>query len=350
MKKQFTNILIIFLVLFVIIGCKEKNINETEGRVINWDKVNPEELGVNSNLLNNMDDFILKEYPKINSVIVLKQGTLLFENYYNEYNSDSLFKMASVTKTFTSALIGIAIQEGYIGGINDKVVKYFPQYAEEINDSRFKELTIEDLLTMTDSLAWADSKNKKVLINPIKYAFGLSLTGEPGDKFNYSTLNSQILSGIITEATGMNELDFADKYLFGPLGIKKRKWSKDLQGNNTGGFDLQLRTRDMAKFGQLYLNGGLWNEQQILPRSWINLTTKKYSEGGLPHGEKYGYHVWVTKVEGFPAYFAGGLGGQFIYVVPELDLVVAITSELDMHREKHRKIINNFIVPAITNE
>lgn len=183
--------------------------------------------------------------------------------------------------------------------------------------------------------------------DPIKEAFGLSLSREPGEGFKYSTIDSQILSGIITKATGKNEMEFAKKYLFGPLGIEEILWSEDPQGNNFGGFNMNMKPNDMMKIGQLILNDGLWGETQIVSKNWIHQMTTVTSDGGAPHKEKYGLHMWIDNIPNYESFFAGGYGGQFIYIIKNLDIVVVITSENDKHREFHRYLIDHHVIPQI---
>lgn len=327
-----------------------------------WGKGEFSEVGIDSIKIEELSEVIENKYNHILSVTIVKDNKLVFQKYKDGYNKNSLFVLNSATKTVTSTLIAIALKEGYINNIDEPFVSYFPQYHKAITDDNIKRVTIRDLLTMTSGLKWNISdmdkwvdSNKRIYKfdgeigkNPIQYAFQLKVVHNPGEVFNYSTLNSQVLSGIITEATGMNAKDFANKYLFKPLSIKKNIWHEDPQGNNLGGFEMYLKATDMAKIGQLYLNNGKWKGKQILPEWWVEQATKAHNDGGFPHGEKYGFHCWVTQVGGYESFFAGGQGGQFIYVIPDLDLVVTITSDIDQHREYHRGIVSDFIVPSIT--
>jgi len=350
--KSTKTFLIVFL--FIFLGVFQLTTTANDNNVISWNIPNLEKLGINSEMLIKMDKELKYEYSpytNINSVVVIKEDQLIFENYYNGYDNDTLFEVQSVTKTITSALIGIAIDKGYIEGIDEKVVKYFPEYIDEIEDSKFKELTIRNMLTMTAGLDWNNKdmeKKRKVFINnlPIKYTFGLSLIREPGEIFSYNILCSHILSGIITKTTGMTVLEFADKNLFGPLGIENRKWLTDREGYNIGGAALKLKTRDMARIGYLYLNKGRWNEKQIISEKWINESTQPHIN--VSGRSKYGYQIWIDKViTGTDVYYASGLGGQLIFVVPELDLVIAINSRTDKHRGSHSDIINEYIIPSL---
>jgi CubicO group peptidase (beta-lactamase class C family) len=358
MKKKISKLLTeVVIILLTLVACTPSISNtKTAFKVTKrdywptkeWKNSIPEKQTMNSNKLIEMDNYIKQKLPFIRSVLVVKNGYLVFEKYYQHYSKKDHFVICSDTKTVTSALIGIAIKEGYIKGVNQKITEFFPEFITNQSDPKLKEISIENLLTMTSGISWDDNYlyRPEVHINPIKYAFSLKVVTIPGKVFNYSTMDSQILSGIITKSTGMSELAFADKYLFKPLGISDREWKSDAQGYSLGGMELYLRTQDMAKFGYLLLNNGIWNESQIIPSEWVADMTKKHNGGGLPHGESYGLHCWVTKVKGHNAYFAGGFGGQFIYEVPDLDLVVAISSNIDMNHEENRNIVDKFIIPS----
>jgi len=191
-------------------------------------------------------------------------------------------------------------------------------------------------------MQWRRDKNK------VRFALELPIKNQPGHKFNYNSPATHLLSVILAKTGGMSLVDFADTHLFAPMGIKKRKWEIDANGNALGASGISLRSRDLAKFGFLYLNNGFWGGKQIIPTEWVMTSTRQQSTGGSPEQEAYGYLWWVTTLTGHPAYFAGGYGGQYIYIIPNLDLVVVITSELDRPHRENRKIISDFIVPSIS--
>ncbi|MBY8984098.1 MAG: serine hydrolase [Candidatus Lokiarchaeota archaeon] len=157
-------------------------------------------------------------------------------------------------------------------------------------------------------------------------------------QFQYNTANSHLLSAIITRTSNMSTQEFAEKYLFKPIGISNNiKWMKDPQGINIGGYGLQLRPRDMAKFGFLYINQGVWDNNQIIPKEWIVGSLKDYGDG-------YGYHVWIARIKDFSAFVAAGYGGQYIVGIPKLDLVIVVTSNAELRRYRNpRYIIDKFI-------
>jgi CubicO group peptidase (beta-lactamase class C family) len=145
----------------------------------------------------------------------------------------------------------------------------------------------------------------------------------------------------------MGTAEFAKRYLFRPLGISTPKWVPDPQGHANGGRGLYLRARDLAKFGFLYLNQGQWEDRQIIPVDWIRASTRQQSEGGFPEYNRYGYLWWVTTEKGHPAYYAAGYGGQYVYIVPDFDIVVAITSKLDQSHPENKNVVSEYVIPAI---
>lgn len=320
------------------------------GTAGDWQLSTPEQQQMDAKILGEMDAYARQHFSQLHSILVVRHGKLVFEKYYNGYDAQRIQHVCSVTKTFTAALIGIAIDKGYIKGVDAKLADFYPEYVTPDSDPRLKKVTIEHLLTMTSGYAWddwVDGPKADETGDPLGYIIGRPFAAEPGEKFSYHTGGSYLLSAILTKATGMKAKDFAAKYLFGPLGITDWKWWTD-ERFSAGGLGLNVKPRDMAKFGQLYLNQGVWNGQQIVPAEWIRLATSKHNDGGFPHDEAYGYHCWITSVKGHAAFFAGGYGGQFIFVVPELELVAVITSGWDRHHEEHRQVlVNQFIVPAV---
>ncbi len=324
----------------------KRNTSNTDG----LNKALPEDCSMDSSILKDMDKHIVKDMSQITSIMVLRKGSIVFEKYYRG-NEQSLRDLKSATKSVLSSLIGIAIRERFISGVDQKVIHFFPQYSNSIIDQNVNKITVKNLLTMTSGIPYSYSVQGydqwRAGENLIGDAFENMLISEPGQVFNYNDPGVHMLSGIITKSTNMRAELFAKKYLFGALGIEHYTWDTDNQGNNIGCSELKLRTMDMAKFGQLYLNKGKWKENQIIPRSWVEESTSKQNEGGAPSEENYGYLWWVTQVEGHSSFFAMGYGGQFIYVIPDLEIVTVITSTLEAHHEENRDLISKFIIPAV---
>ncbi|MFQ5821233.1 MAG: serine hydrolase domain-containing protein [Candidatus Heimdallarchaeota archaeon] len=321
-----------------------------------WRFSTPEEQEMDSNRLQNMIDYIESNSIPIHSVIVLRHGYIVLEKYPTiEYNENMTHLLYSVTKSFTSSLIGIAIDKEYIANVSQRVLDFFPNRTIGNLDERKERMTLEHLLTMRSGMEWDEwnapftSPENDVwhlYAGPdgLQYALNLSMVAEPGTLWHYNTGVSHILSGIIQETTGMRTIEFANKHLFGPLGIHNVIWGTDRQGVNQGGFDLRLRPRDMAKFGLLYLNNGTWESEQIVSTDWVAISTSAISI--LNNNEGYGYQWWTLPKIG--VYFAAGLYGQFIFVVPEFDLVVVFTSGLSRDASyPHPQIVSEFIIPAV---
>ena len=175
------------------------------------------------------------------------------------------------------------------------------------------------------------------------------LASHPGTHFTYNTGLSQVLAAILTKITQVPMSRFARERLFQPLGIRTAPWETDPQGLTIGGFGLSLTVQDLAKFGYLYLNGGQWEGQQIVPVTYVHASTTVWSAGGFPEENPYGYHWWVTNEAGYPSFFAAGYGGQYLYVVPELATIVVTTAKYELPPEEtlDRDLITNFVLPAV---
>ncbi len=302
-----------------------------------WLSSTPEEQGMDSAKLEQALEYIQQQNMAIDSLLIIRHGYLIFEKYLNveEYlghtqsNQDNMHSLYSATKSFTSALTGIAIEEGYIENTSVKVVDFFPDTTIENLDSRKKNMTLQHLLTMTTGFEWdewtGDSAVKMLKkTNPVKHMLDLPMKYDPGTVLTYCTGASHLLSAIIQKTTGKTTLEFARKYLFDPLGISEAQWTYDHQNINHGGHGLSLTSRDMAKFGYLYLNNGTWNGKQILSTDWINKSSQTYNS--FEDNVGYGYQWWTSPQSNI--YYASGLDGQRIYVVPENDMVVVFTAEI----------------------
>ncbi|MFD6511133.1 MULTISPECIES: serine hydrolase domain-containing protein [unclassified Bacillus (in: firmicutes)] len=286
-----------------------------------------------------LDCMIKEEYKNINGMLVMQKDSVIFEKYYNGYGSDDAFHIASVTKTITSALIGICIDKGYIKSIDQKVIEFFPEY-----NVKPSEVTVRHLLTMTAPYPYADWQEplEELCTQQDWVQYTLNRIGNGGQigAFKYSSAGAHLLSAIITSVTGKSAREFANEQLFQPLGMREipnynmkafgfddlfgkdvKGWVHDPNGISTGGWGLTLTARDMAKFGQLYLNEGTYDGKQILSKSWVQESTAMNSN-------QYGYLWWLREEDGVYSYCAMGDGGNVICCVPEKELVVAIASEI----------------------
>jgi CubicO group peptidase (beta-lactamase class C family) len=296
-----------------------------------WRTMSPESQGVDSNLLENMLDTIWKKDLDIYSVLVVRNGYIVLDAYSYPTDSDRRHNIYSCAKSVASALIGIAIDKGYIKGVNQPVLDFFPLREAENLDANKEAMTLEHLLTMTTGLECRDSylyhweglTQMKWRIDWVQFMIDLPMAEAPGTRFEYCNGASFLLSAILQEQTGMNALKFAEKHLFGPLGISDVNWPSNSQGITVGYGQLFMRPQDMAKIGYLYLNDGLWDGKRIISSQWIKTSTRRHIAATILPG--YGYQWWIVSPG---IYTAVGHQGQFIIVVPEKNIVAVFTSRL----------------------
>lgn len=319
----------------------------TEG----WKSSTPELQGMDSELLLGMLNDIQERETNIHSVLIVRNGHLVLEAYFDPYDKDTSHVVHSVTKSITSGLVGISIREGYINGVDQLVLDQFPERTVANLDPAKQAMTLEHLLTMTSGLDWPEIGSPYVSpSNPVgqmlrspdfvQFVLDRPMDEEPGTTFNYNSGASHLLSAIIQSKTGASTLSFAQEHLFGPLGISSVYWPSDPGGISSGGFGIRMTPRDMAKFGYLYLNDGLWDGVQIVPDEWVETSTKTHSvESSL-----YGYQWWIDS----EYYWARGILGQHIVVVPNLDMVVVFTSELTGGSQPFSitSLLDNFVFKA----
>ncbi len=330
-----------------------------------WREVFPEDQGLDSKQLAAASDHLAVQVPHMDSLLVVRGGYLVFERY-DRGDLRTLHNVKSVTKSVTSALIGIALSTGDLGRIDEPIGELLPEVFATVDDRRKRAITVRDLLTMRSGLDWAEygADTVQMTVSPdwVQYVLAHALIRQPGTQFNYSTGDTQLLSAIISQQTGMSALEYADLYLFGPLGITQRKWPADPQGRSVGGAELALTARDMAKFGYLYLNRGAWDSDPIIPASWVADSHTYYTLFD-PTSESdcaelgYGFLWWLRPQRDTDSAIAVGFGGQFVYVIPALDLVVVMTGRLGNVPESFRdnrmlcqfNLVEDFIVPAVVD-
>lgn len=264
----------------------------------------------------------------LNGLLVSRRGTLVAEQYWDGMTARRDVNVKSASKAVVSALVGVALQEGVVEGLDQAVADFFPEYLGQGTDPEKRQITIRDLLTMRSGLRSTSFEGYGPWVTGddwVRGALEQPMVAEPGGRFIYSTGNTHLLSVILTRASGTSTLRFARRYLFGPLGIEPGGWQQDPQGYYFGGNNLSLSPREMLRFGQLYLNGGTWNGRRVLPGSWIRRSWRVYTHSRR-HGYGFGYCWWTRELAGHPVHYAWGYGGQFIFVVPELEMVVVTTS------------------------
>jgi CubicO group peptidase (beta-lactamase class C family) len=275
--------------------------------------------------------------PHIYSMLVVRYGCIVAEEYFGSPDRTTAKPVASVGKSILGALVGIALNEGFLINLDQRMIDFFPEYDLPSLDSRKRNITIRHLVQMRagypfdstneffDQLSRSHHWMRFIIVDwPLERA--------PGFAWNYSNGSAQLLSGVLTRATGMSLQDLANRYLFGRMGQPIQHWPRDPQGYCIGMGDVHCTPLQLASFGQMVLDRGYWFRRQILPLRWIEESFVDFSQTSYgstiwPYRDiRYGYLWWHAEVDGHDVYFAWGHGGQFVTLVPELDLVVVTTA------------------------
>jgi len=310
-------------------------------------RATPESQGVSSAAIRAFIEEADAKVDTMHSVILVRHGKVVAEAWWKPQTSDTPHVMHSLSKSFTSTAIGLAAAEGKLS-IDDPVLKFFPEEAPEKPSKNLQSMRIRDLLMMSTGHStlpvfkpeepWV----KTFLHHPVEF--------KPGTHFVYNSPGSYMLSAIVQKATGQTTLDYLKPRLFEPLGIENPTWLVSPQGVSTGGWGLMLRTEDVAKFGQLYLQKGKWNDKQILTPQWVEMATARQTSNGSDPtrdwDQGYGFQFWRCR---HGAYRGDGAFGQFCVVLPEQDAVIAITADTrDMQAELN--IVWDKLLPAFSKE
>lgn len=315
----------------------------------------PETQGVSSAGIDSFLTAVAQSKHEFHSFMFLRHGKVVAQGWWNPYQSTLKHSLYSCSKSFTSTAVGFAVDEKRLS-VNDKVVSFFPNSLPDTVKEYLSELTVKDLLTMS-----AGQEPDPTTIIPFKYddwpkAFlALPILHKPGSKFLYNTMATFMLSAIVQKVTGQKEVDYLKPRLFDPLGITGMDWELNRQGINTGGWGLRLKTEDLAKLGQFYLQKGEWNGKQLLSKKWVEeATTFKIDQApGVAQSKRdssdwmqgYCYQFWRCRHNAFRA---DGAFGQYIIVMPEQDVVIAITSETsDMQGELN--LIWKYLLPSMSS-
>ncbi len=308
-----------------------------------------------------MDMFQGEDYDYVNSLLMVKNGKLIFEKYFNRKTTNTLHHLQSTTKSITSALIGIAVDKGLIGSVNDPFFDYLPEYASLKNSSN-ENITIRHLLTMSPGFEWNEvstailgSENDNIIGNTINDYVGYVLTKPvlytPGTVWYYNSGCPMILGRIINNVSGYSTALFAKSYLFDPLEIFSYAWPAMQNGDLSTHGGLYMRSRDLARIGLLFIRNGLWNGERIISEDWINEST----EGYMPVYSlvRYGYLWWTDIMHDYDVYYTSGYGGQNMFIIPEIDMIVMSTcdySDADRAGPQQNEIVDlvrTRILPAV---
>lgn len=331
-----------------------------------WETSSLAEEGIDPATINELMSHILGGNGRdIHSMLLVKNGKLVFEEYFSGYERGIKHTIQSDTKSITSILVGIAIEQGMISNINQKLYEFFPEYKDFKWNDQKSEITLKHVLTMTAGLNWtemgySDSDSQYSLSamyqsdDSIRYVLERKMADTAGERFIYSSGLTHVLGGIIRNTTGLSVDKFAEEYLFSPLDISDYRWEKLPDGSFNTGWGLHLKPRDMAKIGYLFLKEGTWKGKQIISKKWVDESTKTHVTGDIVFGSGYGYQWWRgnTVINGqiINAFYAAGHGGQYVFVFPTLGLIAVFTSKAHGNPAGEFRpfgILSDYIIPAM---
>jgi len=344
-------VLLLLLLLLFQISCRSPSEAQLF-QIFDWGGLDPEAYGFDKEAL----EQAVQEASRMDfftSLLVVRRGDLVLEVYYNKCQPDQRHEIRSATKSVVSALIGIALENGHLDSVEQKLVDFFPEYVNETMDPRKRNVTIHHLLTMTSGFP-SDNQAEALFTNDpdeMGQIFNMPLSSNPGSQFSYSSVGTHLLSGILTRATNQSTKEFAMTNLCIPLGIDIPFWIRDPMGFYYGGSGIEMTSRDMAHFGQLYLNGGTFSDQRIIPSDWIQ---KSFQTHVGQDEEGYGYLWWLGMMDNHAVQMAIGYGGQYIILVSDLDMVVVTTSlfpnstaEENTRYDQIQNFVEDFILAAV---
>jgi CubicO group peptidase (beta-lactamase class C family) len=299
-----------------------------------------------------------EQMPRLHSLLVSWRGELILERYSKGITASRLANIKSASKSVISALTGIALDRGLIPNVRQPIDSYFGDFLKTEKDPAKRTITVENLLTMQSGLQTTSNRFYGAWVlspNWVRHALTRPMTSIPGTRMEYSTGNTHLLSAVLTKATGKNTWQFAQDVLAKPLGFTLARWPQDPQGIYFGGNDMLMTPRQMLKFGELYLNRGKAGDVQVIPEAWVEASFTPHVESPREFGRSYGYGWWIRDMAGYTANYAWGYGGQFIFVIPELQLVTVVTSksdadERDARRSGNRSIyslVEDLVIPSI---
>ena len=302
-----------------------------------WQTTAPEEQGMDASALDKITAYVRDSGLAVDSVIVVRHGYMVYEKYFgSQWDANTLHNIFSCTKSIMGSLVGIALEQGKINSLDDRMVDYFPNRTIRNLDERKKAIRLIDLMTMKGGFDWpersypyTDPRNPWIRAlrsnDTVQFVLDAPMAAAPGTVWVYNGGFSQLLSAIVTDKTGMSTMEFAKENLFGPLGITKFIWKTDRQGIYDAGGGLSMTPRDMAKYGHLILNKGIWEGKQIIPADFVAESVKTQTLFNANSG--FGYESWWT-IPPYGYYYAAGINGQRIYVMEKQDMVVVTTADL----------------------
>ncbi len=338
----------VILLLSNLVGC---TIFSQDLEVIDYTPIQRNDLKVSSPAEQGLDPkqvaklyLDAAEMETLYGLLLIKNGYLIAEGYYNEGGINQLSGRQSTTKSITSALVGIALDQGYLSSLDQKMMDFFPEFAGQINDPRKEQITIRDLLQMR--AGYPDEERTPPYLEImffrdnwhwLPHLVDFPLTSLPGTEFQYSNLTSHLLGAIVTRACDKDLMSYAQENLFSPINAEVGDWSRDADNYNMGALEIYLTARDMAKFGLLYLNDGIHNENQIISSAWVENSMQKYSKNikvgewltsryGFFRDIGYGYQWWSASAGDHHFDYAAGHGGNYIILLEKLDMIIVTTA------------------------
>ena len=369
MSREFFVVFFCGLLLLSTVSAQDASANPGSA---DWPTSSPAASGLSADRLQAMESAIRSgQFQKITSVLVARHGKLAYEAYFNGFDADSLMDTRSATKTITSMLIGIAVDKKLLSGIDFHVWPMFTDKTLKNRDLRKDQITVEDLLTMSSLLECDDNNDfssgneERMYVTEdwTQFVLDLPIRGFPswvpkpkdspyGRSFSYCTAGVFLLGRVLERSAKMPVPEFADKNLFSPLGIEKMGWKFSAMGEAQTGGGLGLRSRDLLKLGQLYLNDGIWNGQRLVSERWVKTSIQPHAR--VDEQTEYGYLWWLKTFsaggKSYPAYFMSGNGGNKVAVFPGLDMVVVITSTnyntKGMHQQTE-KLLTDYVLVTL---
>jgi CubicO group peptidase (beta-lactamase class C family) len=351
-RDSFLLITSAILILSMLIGCGPSSaeleaVDYTPLPGDNWEVSTPEEQGLDPMLLAELYHNAA-ESETLYGLLVIKNGYLIAEGYFNKGSIKQLSARQSVTKSYVSSLVGIALDQGCLSSVDQRMIEFFPELAGRIDDPRKKQITIRVLLKMRGG--YPDEEHTPPFLDTLYFSnnwhwvphvVDFPLVSDPGTEFNYSNLTAHILGIIVARACGSDLKPFAQEHLFSPINADLGDWSVDADGYNFGSNEIYVTARDMAKFGLLYLNGGKYDGKQVVSTNWVDESLQRYSEGidisgwipgitsryGYFRDLGYGYQWWSARVGDQHFYYALGHGGSLIIILDKLDMVIVTTAD-----------------------
>jgi len=354
--------LIFLLILFISFACQKEITGVDDGHKFNltWEISTPDEQGIDSLQLATAYESA-RQTGFMDALIVIKNGYIIAEDYYNAYAPAYAHNVKSVSKSFLSAMTGIALRENFIDNLDQKMLDFFPEYDHDGLDDRKRDITLRDLLMMRGGIEHERNNYSEIYYTPdwIKTTIEFPLSYDPGSTFSYNTFLTHLLSAILTRSSGMTTKELADAYLMAPMNIEIANWYRGPSDYYFGGNSMFFTPRNMAVLGYLYLHNGYVNGKQVLPADWVKESLKNRT--GFENNEwwdlkkvNYGYLWWLGEMAGYKTFQAVGFGGQFVMCFPALDMIIVTTANnavnWDTSDEQIRQIIGliaNEIMPAI---